>query len=100
MRITVSDDLLDHFFKEPQEGDSEFWAFIWPVRAKVGDPIYFYNNKKLIASAVVNRVEKPGESSCLSTGQFKNKWKVHWLNSSFKDERKRLSFSDLQKRYK
>lgn len=88
LRINVPESQIEHFWEEPQQGDQEFWAFRFPVRARVGDPIYFYINKKLVASAVVARVEKPGESGCLDTGNFKNRWKVVWNNSSFKDERR------------
>lgn len=88
MRINIPDSSLEHFWEDKEEGDQEFWAFRFPVKAKVGDPIYFYNNKTLIATAVVARVEKPGQSSCLSTGAFKNRWKVIWFKSSFVDKRK------------
>lgn len=88
MKINVPKEAIDHFWEEPEEEAQEFWAFTWPVRAKVGDPIYFYFNKKLIASSIIDRIEKPGQSQCDRTGRFKNKWKVFWRNEDFKDERK------------
>jgi hypothetical protein len=89
MKINVSDNVIVHFWEEPEEGSQEFWAFLWPVRAKVGDPIYFYNNKKLIASSVIDRIEKPGMSSCDKSGNYKNRWKVYWRQEDFKDERRK-----------
>jgi hypothetical protein len=88
MKITVPPETEEHFWEEPPEGSWEFWAFVWPVKAKVGDTIYFYLNKKLIASATIALIEKPGESSCETTGKYKNRWKVFWKPESFKDERR------------
>ncbi len=87
MKITVDDSLIEHFWEEPPEGSWEFWAFRWPVKAKVGDPIFFVNNKKVIAKAVIALIEKPGESKCESTGKFENRWKVYWKPESFIDMR-------------
>jgi len=88
MRINVPEEAIEHFWEEPSEGSWEFWAFVWPVKAKVGDPIYFYYRKSLIASAIVAKIEKPGHGECERTGKFKNRWKVYWKPESFKDERK------------
>jgi hypothetical protein len=88
LKINVPDAAMNHFWEEPPEGNWEFWAFTWPVRAKVGDYIYFYNNKKLIVMAVIAKVEKPGESECEKTGKYRNKWKVYWNSDSFVDYRK------------
>lgn len=85
MKINVPDKAIDHFWVEPPEGNWEFWAFRWPVRAKVGDPIFFYYQKKLIARAVIAKIEKPGESEDERTGKYKNMWKVYWTNDSFID---------------
>jgi len=84
MKITVPPQEFDHFWEDPPPGHDEFWAFRWPVRAKVGDQILFHMNKKPVAEAVISRIEKPGESECERTGRFKNMWKVFWKPESFK----------------
>ena len=84
MKITVPESEFDHFWVEPPPGHEEFWAFRWPVRAKVGDEINFMMNKKPVAKAVIWRIEKPGESECEQTGRFKSMWKVYWKPESFK----------------
>ena len=83
MKINVSDAVIGHFWEEPPEDSWEFWAFVWPVKAKVGDTIYFYHDKKLIAQAVIAKIEKPGESECEATGNYRNRWKVYWRQESF-----------------
>lgn len=88
MKITVPPEMEEHFWEEPPEDSWEFWAFVWPVKkAKVGDTIYFYLNKKLIATAIIALIEPPGESSCETTGRYKNRWKVFWKPETFKDLR-------------
>lgn len=87
MKITVPDNAIDHFWEEPPEGSWEFWAFVWPVKAKVGDAIFFYHNKKIIAKAVIAVIEPPGKSECERTGKFNNRWKVFWKPESFIDMR-------------
>jgi hypothetical protein len=86
LNITVPSSEIDngHFWQEPPPNTEEFWAFIWPVRAKVGDPIYFNLDRKPIAEAVISRIEKPGESQCAETDRFLNRWKVFWTQESFK----------------
>ena len=88
MKINVPETAIEHFWEEPPEEDWEFWAFVWPVKAKVGDTIYFYYNKQLIATAVIALIEPPGISKCESTGRYNNRWKVFWTPESFKDLRK------------
>lgn len=87
MKITVTDAVIDHFWEEPPEDSWEFWAFRWPVKAKVGDDILFYHNNKLIAKAVIAAIEQPGKSQCERTGKFNNRWKVFWRPESFIDMR-------------
>ena len=87
MKINVPSSAIGHFWEEPPEGHHEFWAFIWPVRAKVGDPIQFFYRKNVIASAVISRIEPPGKSECAGTGRFGSQWKVFWTPESFVDER-------------
>lgn len=89
MKINVSEAVIDHFWEEPPEGSLEFWAFRFPVKASVGDTIYFHFNKKLIAKAVIHAIEKPGISNCESTGRYKNRWKVFWKQETFEDLRDR-----------
>jgi len=84
MKINVPDEAKDHFWEEPPAGSEEFWAFVWPVRAKVGDQIFFQMDKKPVAEAVISRIEPPGQSECERTGQYKNRWKVYWTPESFK----------------
>ena len=90
MKINVPREVINYFWEEPPEENWEFWAFRWPVRVEVGDPIHFYCDESLIASAVIAKIEKPGQSECEKTGKYKNMWKVYWENDSFKDERGRL----------
>ena len=85
MKIKVPPFAQDHFWEEPQNGDMEFWAFKEEPDCKVGDTIEFYFGSKLVATAKVARIERPNLSDCLSTGRFKQKWKIHWYNTSFKD---------------
>jgi hypothetical protein len=92
MLISVPSTALDHFWEELPEGNWEFWAFRWPVRAKKGDTIYFYQSKQLIATAVIAKIEKPGKSECERTGKYKNMWKVYWRPDSFVDLRKGIEF--------
>lgn len=40
-----------------------------------------------VASAVVWRIEAPGQSKCAGTGRFGNGHKVYWRPESFKDLR-------------
>ena len=87
MKINVSPSQVDHFWDEPETGNAEFWAFRFPVKAKVNDLIEFYIDKKKVAESIIHRIEKPGESACDTTGKFKNRWKVIWLNKDFKDLR-------------
>lgn len=95
MMINVKPEFREHFWEEPvfddgvpEEEREEFWSLgRWPVKAKVGDKIFFWFDKQLVAEAVVSRVTKPGEERCLSTGKFENSNKVHWSCSSFRDLR-------------
>lgn len=93
MKIQVPEWARDHFWEEPPFGYSEFWAFRWPPKCKVGDTIEFFFDKVKVAEATVLLIEKPGSSACESTGRFRNRWKVYWDNESFKDVR--LSGSQL-----
>lgn len=86
MKINVPDWAMDHFFEEPPPGTaSEFWAFRFQPKCKAGDPIQFFRNGRMIATATVSKIEPPGVSECSSTGRFKNRWKVHWALSSFEE---------------
>jgi len=88
MNINVPESVVDHFWEDEPEGTThEFWAFRFPVRAKSGDIIHFHIDKKEVAQAVIDYIEPPGESSCSTTGKFKNRWKVFWKCETFKDVR-------------
>ena len=87
MKINVPEIAIEHFWEEPPEDSWEFWAFIWPVKAKVGDTIFFYFNKQFIAKAIIAKIEKPGESECERSGKYRNRWKVYWSPESFEDMR-------------
>jgi hypothetical protein len=87
MNINVPAFARDHFWEEPPPDSMEFWSFRFPPPCKVGDPLYFRFDGKIVAEAVVHRIEKPGESSCDATGKFKSGWKVCWTPESFIDRR-------------
>lgn len=84
MNINVPENAIGHFWEEPPEGATEFWAFRFRPPCEVGDELIFRYNKKPIATAIAAKIEPPGESSCAQTGKFKNKWKVLWTRQSFK----------------
>jgi hypothetical protein len=86
MKVNVPDWAMDHFSEEPPPDTvSEFWAFRFQPKCKPGDPIQFFHNGKMLATATVLKIEPPGESACSTTGRFKNRWKVHWALSSFEE---------------
>jgi len=85
MNINVKRDAREHFWHEPPAGSHEFWSFTWPPPCKVGDPLLFRFDGIVVARAVVSRIERPGQSSCDSTGRFKQGWKVFWTPQSFVD---------------
>jgi hypothetical protein len=86
MNINVSESLRDHFWEDtPSEVTHEFWAFRFPPKCAVGDKLIFRFDGEPVAEAVVDFVEKPGESSCSTTGKFKNRYKVFWRTDSFKN---------------
>lgn len=87
MNVNVLPEARDHFWQEPEEGSTEFWAFRFKPPCEVGDELIFRFDKKPVARAIVDRIEKPGESACDTTGMFRNKWKVYWLPDSFEDLR-------------
>lgn len=87
MKIKIPPFAQSHFWEEPRNGNMEFWAFKEKPNCSIGEKIEFYFGTKLVAEARVARVESPRLSECLTTGKFKEKWKVHWFNNSFKDLR-------------
>lgn len=84
MIINVPDFAMNHFWEEPPDGSMEFWAFRFPVKAKIGDTIYFKHQKRTIATAIICSIEEPGTIACEQTGKYLNRWKVFWSNESFK----------------
>lgn len=89
MRIQVRPEFREEFWVGNPSAFEEFWSLgRWPIKANIGDTIYFYFDKELVASAIVSRVTKPGELKCEHSGKFENSNKVHWSCESFKDLRK------------
>lgn len=87
MNINIPAWARDHFWEEPPEDSQEFWGFRWPPPCKPGDPLIFRFDKVAVAEAVVDRIEKPGESRCDRTNGFERSWKVFWRPETFRDLR-------------
>lgn len=87
MKIRVPPWAESHFWEEPPEGAEEFWAFRQRPVVQVGDELRFERGGKIVATAIVSRIEAPGESACDHTGGFCQRWKVFWAPESFKDLR-------------
>jgi hypothetical protein len=88
MNVNVPAWAQDHFWEEPPPGSWEFWSFgRFKPPCKVGDPLTFRFDGITVASAVVARIEPPGQSKCEGSGRFGNGWKVYWTPDSFKDLR-------------
>ena len=88
MNINVPPEAVDHFWVEPPEGSWEFWGFRFKPKCEVGDLITFHVNKEPVATAIVAKIEKPGQTSCSQTGRFKNCWRVYWRPESFRELQK------------
>ena len=87
MNINIPDWAIEHFWEEPPKGNWEFWAFRFKPKCQIGDKINFHYQKNLVAQAIVNYIEPPGNSECENTARFKNRWKVFWLPETFIDLR-------------
>lgn len=87
MNINVPESARDHFWDDPPEGSWEFWGFKFKPPCKVGELLNFRIDGKIVATAVVARIEPPGQSQCDGTGRFMRSWKVFWSPESFKDLR-------------
>jgi hypothetical protein len=87
MNINVPDFARGHFWEEPPDGSEEFWSFRFPPPCQPGQPITFRFDGKAVATATVDRIEKPGQSACDATGKFKSGWKVFWKPETFRDLR-------------
>ena len=87
MNINIPASALGHFWKDPPEGSWEFWSFRFRPLCQVGSNLVFRFDGKIVARAVVARIEKPGESVCETTGRFRSGWKVFWTPESFVDQR-------------
>jgi hypothetical protein len=87
MNINVPLKAIDHFWNELPIGSWEFWAFRFPPRCKVGDPIFFRFDGVVIASAIVAKIERPEVCRCESSGKFWHYWKVFWMPETFVDLR-------------
>jgi hypothetical protein len=85
MIINVPDIAIEHFWEDtPPEATHEFWALRFQPKCKKGDKITFKYQGKPVAEAVVDGIESPGQSQCMTSGKFKNRWKVFWRIDSFK----------------
>jgi len=89
LNVNVPESARDHFFEEPPEGSFEFWSFRFRPPCQVGDTLYFRFDGKVVATATVLSIEKPGKSVCEATGRFGRGWKVFWDPKSFRDCRKK-----------
>lgn len=87
MRINVPKWAWEHFWQEPPEGTMEFWAFRSEPKCSAGELLEFFFGGKLVAEAIVAKIEAPGLSHCESTGKFRKHWKVFWTQKSFRDLR-------------
>jgi hypothetical protein len=81
--IEVPKSARDHFWEPVPDGQWEFWAFRSRPQALKGEKIIFRFDGKPVAEAVVAQVEKPGQSSCSSTGRFEKLWKILWNPTTF-----------------
>lgn len=87
-QIKIPKSVWKHFWEEPPEGHVwEFWAFRTKPNVKPGEKIQFTFEGRPVAEVTTHLVEEPGKSECEQTGKFKNKWKVWWNLSTFKDLR-------------
>ena len=87
MNINVPQFARDHFWEEPPDGAWEFCSFRFPPPCKPGDPLYFRFDGRIVAEAVCDHIEPPGQSKCDSTGRFERGYKVFWRPESFVDQR-------------
>lgn len=88
MNINVPASARDHFWEEPPPGSIEFWSFRFKPPCRVGERLAFRFDGRVVARAVVSRIESPGESKCDRTGRFGSGWKVFWAPDSFVDLRR------------
>lgn len=87
MNINVPEYARESFWDEPPEGSWEFWAFRFRPPCEIDEPLFFKFNKKVVAKAIVARIEPPGQSKCEHSGNYENRWKVFWTPESFVDLR-------------
>ena len=87
MNVNIPAVARDHFWEEPPPDTIEFWSFRFPPPCKVGDVLHFRFDKRLVATAIVDRIERPGQSVCEATGKYGRGWKVFWTPESFCDLR-------------
>lgn len=86
VNINVPEWARAHFWAEPPEGAEEFWSFRFPPPCKPGDPLVFRFDGRVVARAIVDRIEPPGLSECESSGRFWRGWKVFWRPETFVEE--------------
>jgi hypothetical protein len=76
-----------HFWEEPPAGAEEFWAFRFAPPCRPGDALVFRFDGVVVAQAVCDRVEPPGESRCDHSGGWEFRYKVFWRPETFVDLR-------------
>ena len=87
MNINVPPWARGEFWDEPPADSDEFWGFRFQPKCIPGDEVTFRFDRNIVASAIVDRIERPGQSECDRTGRFGTLWKVFWRNETFKDLR-------------
>ena len=87
MKINIPEWAWFHFWEEPPPDAMEFWAFRFKPPCRRGDELLFHYEGKVVARAVVHKIEPPGVSECAATAKFKHRWKVFWTQESFEDLR-------------
>jgi hypothetical protein len=88
MNINVKPEARDHFWEAPPPDSMDFWSMgQWKPKCQIGDKIFFRFDGKVVATAIVYNITKPGQEKCDRTGNYANGWKVWWQNESFKDLR-------------
>lgn len=88
MNVTVSEDVLSHFWEEPPPGHREFWKFRFPPPCKINDVLWFRLHNRVIASAIVLEiVHRPKSYTDDRGATFGPGWYVYWHPQTFVDRR-------------
>lgn len=88
MNINISEESWPEFFHDYGADVQEFWGLgRFKPRCEIGDTIYFRYEGRVVATATVSAIGKPGQDECGHSGKFRNSWKIYWAPRSFKDLR-------------